>query len=124
MESVFKQHNITCSLMGGLGNQLFQLFTTIAYCMENNSNFIFPYSTELKIGITRPTYWDSFLSGLKQYTTFSNNEFTNETINKYPHQREIGFHYLKIPHYDNIQNLMLHGYYQSYKYKRSYFTLF
>ena len=120
MESIFQQHNVTCSLMGGLGNQLFQLFTTIAYCIENNYNFIFPYSTELKIGITRPTYWDSFLSRLKQYTTFSNNELTNEIINKYPPHREIGFHYLKIPLYNNINKLMLHGYYQSYKYFSKY----
>ena len=74
--------------MGGLGNQLFQLFTTIAYSIENNSIFIFPYSTELRTGITRPTYWDSFLSGIKSFTTFkapkrgddcSNRRFTKKS---------------------------------------------
>lgn len=111
-----EQQKVTCSLMGGLGNQLFQLFTTIAYSIENNSTFIFPYSTELKIGITRPTYWDSFLSGIKLFTTFNNKEITNEMISKYPQHREIGFHYLKIPSYANTPKIMLSGYYQSYKY--------
>ena len=119
-----EQQIVTCSLMGGLGNQLFQLFTTIAYSIENNSTFIFPYSTELKIGITRPTYWDSFLSGIKSFTTFNNKVITNEMISKYPQHREIGFHYLKIPPYvdSDVPKLMLTGYYQSYKYFEKFQT--
>ena len=35
-----EQQKVTCSLMGGLGNQLFQLFTTIAYSIENNSTIL------------------------------------------------------------------------------------
>ena len=59
---------ITCSLMGGLGNQLFQICTTIAYGIETNRKIVFPYSENLRIGITRPTYWNNFLSGLKTFT--------------------------------------------------------
>jgi len=117
-----EQQKVTCSLMGGLGNQLFQLFTTIAYSIENNSIFIFPYSTELRTGITRPTYWDSFLSGIKSFTTFNNTEITNQMISKYPQHREIGFHYLKIPSYENTPKIMLSGYYQSYKYFEKFQT--
>ena len=32
---------ITCNLMGGLGNQLFQIFATIAYAIDNKSSFVF-----------------------------------------------------------------------------------
>ena len=32
---------ITCSLMGGLGNQLFQIFATISYAMKANNEIKF-----------------------------------------------------------------------------------
>ena len=44
---------ITCNLMGGLGNQLFQIFTTIAYSIDNNTGFSFLY--QKMIG-KRPAY--------------------------------------------------------------------
>ena len=60
---------VTCEIMGGLGNQLFQIFATIAYAMKHNWTFVFPYSEELwgHIG-PRYTAWDSFLKDLKKYT--------------------------------------------------------
>ena len=59
---------ITANLMGGLGNQLFQIFTTIAYALRNNKEFKFEYSDILTIGHHRPTYWNNFLSKLKTHT--------------------------------------------------------
>ena len=35
---------ITANLMGGLGNQLFQIFVTIAHSMKINYDVIFAYS--------------------------------------------------------------------------------
>ena len=35
---------ITTHLMGGLGNQLFQIFATIAYSLNNRKPFIFEYN--------------------------------------------------------------------------------
>ena len=32
---------ITCNLMGGLGNQLFQIFTTISYAIKSKNKFYF-----------------------------------------------------------------------------------
>ena len=62
MKSHGKNHIVTCFLMGGLGNQLFQIFTTLAYGMKTGSQVIFPYSKELLVGVTaRNTYWDNFL---------------------------------------------------------------
>ena len=59
---------ITCNLQGGLGNQLFQIYTTIAYAYDTNSRFFFPNIRELKNVITnRHTYWDTFLSNLKPF---------------------------------------------------------
>lgn len=102
---------ITCNLMGGLGNQLFQIFATISCAIDNKSSFVFIDTDLLKIGTTvRPTYWNSFLKNLKRFTRkvfprltyikekteFKYNDFE---INKYPGQ-----------------DICLYGYFQSYKY--------
>lgn len=69
---------ITCNLMGGLGNQLFIIFTTIATAMRNNHLFIFAYSTTLTNGCTiRYTYWESLLYRLKAWTTINPSLFRN-----------------------------------------------
>lgn len=61
---------ITCQIMGGLGNQLFQIFTTIAYALEQKQPFGFIYHKS-SYGITpRSTYWDNLLLSLKEYTSF------------------------------------------------------
>ena len=104
---------ISSHLMGGLGNQLFQLFATIAYAITNKVKFIFPYSLSLPDGIERPTYWDSFLGSLKGFTTL-NNKLTNEELYKFSLFRENGFHYNCIPNFQI--NTMIYGYWQSYKY--------
>jgi hypothetical protein len=97
---------ISCMLMGGLGNQLFQLFATLAYSIRNHCVPIFPYSDSVTIGKTRSTYWTNLLSNLKKYTT------TN--LFGFPTYRETNFHYTELPLYN--QNLTLLGYFQSYKY--------
>ena len=39
---------ITCNLQGGLGNQLFQIYTTISYAMETQNSFFFLESKNCK----------------------------------------------------------------------------
>ena len=103
---------ISSHLMGGLGNQLFQIFTTIAYGITNKVKFIFPYSAVLNDATTtRYTYWDSFLASLKIFTTFNNN---NMELNNFSLFRENGFNYNNLPIFYN--HTMLYGYWQSYKY--------
>jgi len=99
--------------MGGLGNQLFQIFATIAYAIENNKPFGFLYS-EHSEGITlRTTYWESFLNSLKN--------FTHKEVPMHPVEREKRFEYAKLDPLLNREDLMLIGYFQSYKYFYSYF---
>ena len=112
---------ITCSLKGGLGNQLFQIFTTIATALSNNEQFFFIYSEILAIGRVRPTYWNTLLQSLKQYTI--NNPPYGTKIYTY---REQHFHYTPIPKLidsiptastiNNNEILMLDGYFQTPKY--------
>lgn len=61
---------ITCFLQGGLGNQLFILFTTIAYALQNKQPVLFYYSEKLTNGCTlRYTYWHTFFKALQELTT-------------------------------------------------------
>jgi hypothetical protein len=101
--------------MGGLGNQLFQIFITVAYGIRNKVKFIFPFSNSLPEGIERPTYWDSFLSSLKIFTTENNaNQINNEYLYNFSVFRENGFNFNYIPIFK--LNTMFYGYWQSYKY--------
>ena len=105
--------DISCQLMGGLGNQLFQIFTTIAYGMKYNREVFFPYSETLEFGISRDTYWNSFLSSLKHMTTDNpNSTYSNDQLSIFTRYNENGHHYTEIP---NLQNkrISLFGYFQS-----------
>lgn len=92
--------------MGGLGNQLFQIFITIAYALRYNREFKFEYSDILTTGHHRSTYWNNFLSKLRPYTVKSS---LNMQIYSEPY-----FHYKVIP--ESLNNIKLHGYFQSPKY--------
>jgi len=107
--------------MGGLGNQLFQIYTTIAYAYDTNSRFFFSNIKELKSSTTnRYTYWDVFLSSLKPFL------LDPELINKdnLVIVREKGFTYNSLPLPLPISEkkiIMLQGYFQSAKYYEGYF---
>ena len=103
---------IRANIMGGLGNQLFIIFTCISSAWENNTDFIFYDDSKLSIshGSPRPTYWNNFLLALKRFTTKNIPRFT--TFHRSEH------HYVKLPKIQ--QNITLDGYFQSYKYFQSY----
>lgn len=107
---------ISIKPMGGLGNQLFQIFATISYGLEYTRNIVLPYTDQLHTGTVRNTYWDTFLIGCRNMTTYNllNNE-TNESLMSMPIYNEKSFEYKKIPN-PKGPKMQLHGYYQSYKY--------
>lgn len=113
--------------MGGLGNQLFQIFTTLAYGFKHKRNIIFSYEEVLTTGMHRPTYWNTFLSYLKCYTNRTSDYYTNDYISNFPKYPEQGFKYSEIPNFEDYKEVMLYGYFQSYKYfeshKNELFTL-
>ena len=94
---------ISCNLQGGLGNQLFQIFTTISLSIDNDKKISF--SNQKKLG-NRSTYWSNFLISL------SNNLIPDNEINKSNKYIEPNFHYNEINNKVNY----LDGYFQSYKY--------
>jgi hypothetical protein len=98
--------------MGGLGNQLFQIFTTIAYAIEYNLNAKFLDVDYLGgDGCTkRITYWNSFLK------PFKNNLFLKMPDNMIE-IKEQNFQYNKLPPPPpDAENIVIAGYFQSPKY--------
>lgn len=99
---------ITIEIMGGLGNQLFQVFNLISYALTHKIAFYFEHKNTVRQD--RPFYWDNVLSSLKPYvkTVYE----TNLHIN-----REQGFHYNEpIPYNQVGKPFKFLGYFQSYKY--------
>ena len=94
---------VTCKLYGGLGNQLFQIFATIAYSLRHKIDFLFEYTPNLG---KRNTYWHTFLSSIFDRTTTNNPGGTQ--IDQGGH----GFVNLREPLPN--ENIMLNGYFQSY----------
>ena len=105
---------LTCFLQGGLGNQLFQIFATIAHSERCGTSFYFKnaiFSGDIENGSTiRHTYWTTFFANLKP---FLKSEYVMPyTIIKEPaftFQPPIMITSANGPH-------MLVGYYQSPKY--------
>lgn len=103
---------IYVEIMGGLGNQLFQIFTGISYSIDNKTAFKIKFNKADLIspvdGISkRPTYWDNFLSSVRDFT------YTERLMLHVFRERE-AFKYNKIP--SVAEDFILFGYYQSYLY--------
>jgi hypothetical protein len=90
-------------MMGGLGNQMFQIATGYAYSRRTGRELILSDKTNCK----RPTYWDSFLYQCAPLTG------TNPSLPTLPCVwREPFYHYFPIP----SAVTELNGYFQSSRY--------
>jgi hypothetical protein len=110
---------ITCNLVGGLGNQLFQIFTTLSYAIRMKEKFCFLNSESVGTGITkvRTTYWKNLLYKLKHFLTY---DFENFVIIR---ETEFRFNDI-ITEINKINtNICLYGYFQSYKYFQNNYDL-
>jgi hypothetical protein len=97
--------------MGGLGNQLFQIFATIAYAIKSKNRFVFLGVNQLGSGSTtvRYTFWKTLLVKL--------NPFLVESLPQMYTIREKGFPYDELNVAEMVNNnIMINGYFQSYKY--------
>ena len=105
---------ISCIIMGGLGNQLFQIYTTMALSIEMKTTFNFP-NNKLESDKRSNTYWNSFLKELNKNTSRVDIKQL-----KCPLYKEKDFRYNKIQILPELiiknSNIMLYGYFQSYKY--------
>lgn len=102
---------ITCNLKGGLGNQLFEIFATMSYAINNDHLFFFKNTYALNSGVTqRHTYWHSLLIFLGKYLSDSNYIPNMKVV------RERTFSYEELPFITKLENVILDGYFQSPKY--------
>jgi hypothetical protein len=101
----------TTEIMGGLGNQLFQIFNLLAYSLRYKLPFYF--STEpIQAGHRKQTYWHTaLLKSLKPFVKIPEDwRASPPTI-----LQEHGFHYHPLQFYEQ-PHVKLFGYFQSYKY--------
>ena len=108
----------SCRLQGGLGNQLFQIFTTISYAIENSKPFFFLNNFQLGNGSNgstiRYTYWNTFLSALHPFLR------NIIEIPQLTYITENDFKYQALPINSTSTNTLLVGYFQSPKYFNNY----
>jgi hypothetical protein len=102
---------LTIEIQGGLGNQLFQIFTLIATSLDSKIPFFFRH-VERPVRTDRPFYWDSLFSRLAM--------FIKKDILIQRAYKEHHFHYEAIPWkaFPNSaeENVTLFGYFQSPRY--------
>jgi len=100
---------ITAEIMGGLGNQLFQIFTLLSYSFRQKIPFYF--STEpIHHGQRKKTYWDTpLLESLKEFVKTPPLQAPPQII------REQNFHYQPLLVLSD-EHIKLFGYFQSFKY--------
>lgn len=97
---------VTTKLQGGLGNQLFQIATALAYGLKHNMGHQIPKTVD------NPHY-----PGQQPYI-FPGISYLNEPIKPpVPVYTEPYFHYQEIPY---MTNICLEGYFQSEKYFAAY----
>jgi len=111
---------IACDPLGGLGNQLFQIFTTIAYGIKYKKKFVFLYQEHTRGVTIRPMYWKNLLQNLRIFTTvFAKNKITNQELINLPKMCENGHHYTELLEC-SLPAVQLFGYFQSPKYFENY----
>lgn len=108
---------ITCNLLGGLGNQLFQIFTVISYALDTNHRPEFIYATHTPGMTKRTTYWDTFLSPLYQMIVEKLPDYKSIQF-----IREETFSYKALPIIGKESHALLLGYFQSYKYFTKHYS--
>ena len=112
---------ITCNLMGGLGNQLFQIFTTISYAIESKRKCVFLKTDTLGEGITtkRNTYWNNLLRRLQPFLKNTQEPCNLIKENNFTYNNMLP----QIFEQSNPNNVCLFGYFQSYKYFQSNYNM-
>ncbi len=102
---------ITHLLAGGLGNQLFQIYTTISLSIKLGHSFGFPNNKNLGNSRTsRNTYWDSFFSALSSSLDKIKGDETKHFIEK-----RHSYENINVGEIGSNNLIVLNGYFQSYK---------
>jgi hypothetical protein len=99
-------NTIKLYLQAGLGNQLFMIFATMSYAIDNGFNYVI-YSYVNYVLDGKKSYWNNLFDNLKF-------KITDKLDNNIPLYEEKNFEFVKIPSLNIDFNIK--GYFQSYKY--------
>ena len=103
---------ITANYIGGLGNQLFQIFNMISLSIDYNLNFyLLNKSYSKSVFFNRFVYWNNLFRSLKNI--LKDVDFFSEYQFTYFNEKDFNYSKINLPQNHNI---MLEGYFQSYKY--------
>ena len=115
-----QQNIVEINLMGGLGNQLFQIATAYAYANARGYILRLPDAHTLNVGRSRPTYWNTPL--LLQFSTWHVDTYNTPEIITHT-VTESSFHYTPlderiatITEKENSHRIRMNGYFQSWRY--------
>jgi hypothetical protein len=107
---------VTPILLGGLGNQMFEMANAYAYAKNNNMSLIVNKTSNMK----NKSYWDSIFKDIQTDIKCESYKWKKLT--------EKNFHYQPLPTFKSNVNIKLDGYFQSAKYfnlfKQDLITLF
>ena len=104
---------ITVHFMGGLGNQMFQLFAAAAHARDQGAQLVLPAFNQGG----RPMYWNSLFNSLKKLV--AQDPVALRFLTSFPLYKEPVWHYSPLP--PMTSNLALHGYFQSPLYFQEHF---
>jgi len=130
------QLKITCEYCGGLGNQLFQIYTTIAHAIEWKAVFYF-LDSDISPSITyRKTYWKTFLNsfgiflkGEQEIKLMEQKQIEQRQVCLNIKEKEFAYNQIVYPNIEFIKSytkvddivIKLNGYFQSYLYFEKHF---
>jgi hypothetical protein len=103
---------ISVEYCGGLGNQLFQIYTALSYSIKYDRKVILRKSDTSPSITFRTTYWDTFLKGLQGFL-YDGAEY-GKKVRECKSFSERDFMFTELP--EVKENILLKGYFQSYKY--------
>lgn len=105
---IVTNNSATIDIRGGLGNQLFQIFTLFAFCYDNDMTPVLPSVKTCRETPPRKLYWDGFLNKMQHYV--------GETPNDSVLYQEPSVHYTPFPLFLCSKNVKLTGQYMSHLY--------
>lgn len=109
---------VSVKLMGGLGNNLFQIACCISYALKHGCDYCIPTVIENPHSIGQKVLFSNNLKyceyGVVENINFDGYEFSSHVYYKEPY-----FHYKEIPKYD-CDRLYIFGYFQSWRYIEPY----
>lgn len=108
-----KNKQVKMVLHSGMCNQMFMIFATIAYSIQNKMDYIFYSHITKSMDNYTPNYFHNLVNKIKHKTTMY-------IDNDIPSYLENDFEYKPIPQYNGSFNMK--GFFQSYKYFENEFN--